>query len=164
MTGTHTQNPKISRISLALMEDTGWYLANYSIAEEMTWGKGLGCDFAIKSCKEWMAQKMGRGSSIHPYCNKVKRDPLQTECTDDRTAVALCNLIKHDQELPKLYQNFDFLQFVESGNEGYYGGSVFLADYCPYIQEFTWRSKNVIVRGSHCQYVENNPKPEKILP
>lgn len=41
--------------------------------------------------------------------------------------------------------------------EGYYGGSVSLADYCPYIQEFTWRSKNIIVRGSHCQFADNNP-------
>lgn len=40
MTGTHTQNPIISRISLALMEDTGWYTANYSQAGEMSWGKG----------------------------------------------------------------------------------------------------------------------------
>ena len=40
---------------------------------------------------------------------------------------------------------------------GYYGGSVALADYCPYIQEFTWRSNNVVVRGSHCMYEENNP-------
>jgi leishmanolysin-like peptidase len=29
MTGTHTQNPIYSNITLALMEDTGWYLANY---------------------------------------------------------------------------------------------------------------------------------------
>ena len=40
---------------------------------------------------------------------------------------------------------------------GFYGGSVALADYCPYIQEFTWRSNNVVVRGSHCMYEENNP-------
>ncbi|KAJ8950378.1 hypothetical protein NQ314_007917 [Rhamnusium bicolor] len=53
--------------------------------------------------------------------------------------------------------NFDYIQYVETGKEGLYGGSVSLADYCPYIQEFTWRSNNVIVRGSHCQYVENNP-------
>lgn len=52
---------------------------------------------------------------------------------------------------------------METGSEGYYGGSVSLADYCPYIQEFTWLSKNVIVRGSHCQYADNNPsKYQKI--
>lgn len=54
-------------------------------------------------------------------------------------------------------KNFDCIQYVSSGSEGYYGGSVTLADYCPYIQEFTWRHKDVVVRGSHCQFKENNP-------
>ncbi|XP_011181066.1 leishmanolysin-like peptidase isoform X1 [Zeugodacus cucurbitae] len=171
MTGTHTQSPVFSRITLALMEDSGWYRANYSMAAPLSWGKGLGCNFVMRSCKEWIQANNGsttnerdnwlRGRSIHPFCSKVKQDPLQTECTDDRNSVALCNLIRHDYELPKKYQNFDSINHVKSGEEGYYGGSVSLADHCPYIQEFTWRSKNVIVRGSHCRFVENNPKPEK---
>ncbi|XP_066247527.1 leishmanolysin-like peptidase [Euwallacea similis] len=161
MTGTHTQNPIISRITLALMEDTGWYIANYSMAGEMSWGRNLGCDFVMKSCKEWINTKSSKGFSIHPFCNKVKRDPLQTECTDDRTSVALCNLVEYESELPKIYQNFDTLDHVNPGKEGWYGGSVSLADYCPYIQEFTWKSQNVIVRGSHCHYIENNPKQDK---
>lgn len=32
--------------------------------------------------------------------------------------------------------------------------------YCLFI-EFTWRSKNVVVRGSQCKFEENNPNPEK---
>lgn len=87
----------------------------------------------------------------------MKRDPLQTECTDDRNSVALCNLIRHDYPLQKMYQNFDFINNVPEGEEEYYGGSVTLADFCPFIQEFTWRSKNVIVRGSQCQFDDNNP-------
>lgn len=45
-----------------------------------------------------------RGRSIHPFCSKVKQDPLQTECTDDRNSVALCNLIRHNYKLPEQYQ------------------------------------------------------------
>ncbi|XP_012221592.2 leishmanolysin-like peptidase [Linepithema humile] len=163
MTGTHTQNPVYSRITLALMEDTGWYSANYSMAQELGWGKNLGCNFAMKSCKEWISSKSSpfSGKSIHPFCNKVKQDPLQTECTDDRSSVALCNLVKHPRPLPKKYQNFDSIPHVPEGKEQYYGGSVSLADYCPYIQEFTWRVRNIVVRGSHCLYEENNPHPDK---
>ncbi|XP_044592458.1 leishmanolysin-like peptidase isoform X1 [Cotesia glomerata] len=168
MTGTHTQNPVYSRITLALMEDTGWYTANYSMAQELGWGRRLGCDFAMKSCKEWITSRSSRlseenpkGKTIHPFCNKVKQDPLQTECTDDRSSVALCNLVEHSQPLPKKYQNFDWIPHVPPGKEQYYGGSVSLADYCPYIQEFTWRAKNIVIRGSHCLYEENNPHPEK---
>lgn len=54
-------------------------------------------------------------------------------------------------------QNFDSITHVTKGQEGFYGGSVSLADHCPYIQEFTWRSKNVTVRGSQCQFEDNNP-------
>jgi len=157
MTGTHTQNPIYSRITMALMEDTGWYLPNYDMAEDLKWGKNLGCDFALKSCKEWMESRMKTGKSIHPYCNKVKRDPLETECTEDRSSVALCNLVHHGHLLPPPFQNFDNIPHVPKTDVGYYGGSVALADYCPYIQEFTWRSNNVVVRGSHCMYEENQP-------
>ena len=38
---------------------------------------------------------------------QVKRDPLETECTDDRSSVALCNLVNHGNELPPHLQNFD---------------------------------------------------------
>lgn len=98
-----------------------------------------------------------RGRTTHPFCGKVKRDPLQTECTDDRNAVALCNLIRYRDPLSSKYQNFDHIAHVPHGEEMFYGGSVQLADYCPYIQEFTWRNKNVVVRGSHCKFEENNP-------
>ncbi|KAL1130168.1 hypothetical protein AAG570_013106 [Ranatra chinensis] len=161
MTGTHTQNPVYSRLTLALMEDTGWYTANYSMAEPLIWGKNLGCNFVRKSCKDWMDEKRSKGLSIHPFCDKVKRDPLGTECTSDRRSVALCNLIEYSQILPPFYQNFDSIPQVPRGQEGFYGGSVILSDYCPYIQEFAWRSQNVVIRGSHCQYAENNPHPDK---
>ncbi|KAH9632040.1 hypothetical protein HF086_009009, partial [Spodoptera exigua] len=54
MTGTHTQNSVFSRITFALMEDTGWYRANYELATPLDWGKGLGCKFSMVSCKQWL--------------------------------------------------------------------------------------------------------------
>lgn len=60
MTGTHTQSPVFSRITLALMEDSGWYRANYSMAAPLSWGKGLGCNFVMHSCKEWIQANNGR--------------------------------------------------------------------------------------------------------
>lgn len=60
MTGTHTQSPIFSRITLALMEDTGWYKANYSMASPLTWGRNLGCNFVKKSCKDWITSNQAR--------------------------------------------------------------------------------------------------------
>lgn len=57
MTGTYTQNPVISRITLAALEDTGWYKVDYNMADPLKWGQNLGCDFVQKSCMEWMDNK-----------------------------------------------------------------------------------------------------------
>ncbi|MEQ2212897.1 hypothetical protein XENOCAPTIV_006599 [Xenoophorus captivus] len=63
MTGSHTQNRVFSRLTLAIMEDSGWYRANYSLAQRLDWGRGLGCDFVMKSCKFWMDRQRQRSYS-----------------------------------------------------------------------------------------------------
>ncbi|XP_013144532.1 PREDICTED: leishmanolysin-like peptidase isoform X2 [Papilio polytes] len=158
MTGTHTQNSVFSRITFALMEDTGWYRAEYSHASPLHWGRGLGCRFAMASCKQWLNTQ--RRKNPAPFCERVKGDPLRTECSPKRTAVVLCNLVRHENILPRAYQHFDLLPNVPAGEEAHYGGSVSLADYCPYLQEFTWRHKSVLIRGSRCSYEENTPKTD----
>ena len=45
----------VSSITLAAMEDLGWYLANYSAAQCMSWGYQQGCDYVKTRC--------GRGSN-----------------------------------------------------------------------------------------------------
>lgn len=40
------------------MEDIGWYRVNYSMVDELDWGKGLGCMFIELSCKMWMENYM----------------------------------------------------------------------------------------------------------
>lgn len=157
MTGTYTQNSVISRITLALMEDTGWYKANYSNAGDYEWGKGLGCEFVEKSCYHWISTRLGRNLSIYPYCRRVKRGELWTDCTHNRHAVALCNLVEYTTALPLQYQYFDTNQLdsVPAGEELKYGGSVVLADYCPYLQEFSWTSQQKIIRGSSCVLASN---------
>lgn len=72
MTGGYTQNPVISRITLALMEDTGWYRANYSLAQDLQWGAGLGCDFVKKSCGDWMNAQRSR-CAVTTYRFAVRR-------------------------------------------------------------------------------------------
>ena len=75
----------------------------------------------------------------------------------------MCNLVHHGHMLPPPFQNFDSIPHVTKADVGHYGGSVALADYCPYIQEFTWRSNNVVVRGSHCAFPENQPSEWRLI-
>ncbi|ELU01743.1 hypothetical protein CAPTEDRAFT_106683, partial [Capitella teleta] len=161
MTGTYTQSPLMSRITLALLEDSGWYIVDYSQAEQLEWGRHLGCDFIMKSCKHWIDRKQDRCEHIHPFCNRAKRrDALQTECTENRQSVALCNLVEFDKPLPREYQHFDSIHGVTSDQVTHFGGSVALADYCPYVQELNWKKGSVAIRGSKCHLERNNADPE----
>uniref|UniRef100_T1I4F7 Leishmanolysin-like peptidase n=1 Tax=Rhodnius prolixus TaxID=13249 RepID=T1I4F7_RHOPR len=81
MTGTHTQNPVYSSLTLALMEDTGWYTANYSMAQPLSWGKGLGCDFVMKSCKHWIDNKRSNQNTLPGLarkCNKIVKTDVKS--------------------------------------------------------------------------------------
>jgi hypothetical protein len=37
------------------------------------------------------------------------------------------------------------------------GGSVVLADFCPFMQQVSWSVNNEVVRDSKCIYEENRP-------
>ncbi|KFO71619.1 Leishmanolysin-like peptidase, partial [Cuculus canorus] len=124
MTGSHTQNRVFSRITLALMEDTGRQL-------------------------------------ISPYCDTLRSNPLQLTCRQDQRAVAVCNLQKFPKQLPQEYQYFDNLSGVPPEELPFYGGSVEIADYCPFSQEFSWHLSGEFQRSSDCRITENQPDPTK---
>uniref|UniRef100_A0A8C2BLJ1 Leishmanolysin-like peptidase n=1 Tax=Cyprinus carpio TaxID=7962 RepID=A0A8C2BLJ1_CYPCA len=157
MTGSHTQNRVFSRITLAIMEDTGWYRANYSMAENLEWGRGLGCDFVMKSCKFWIDQHRHTRPTLSPYCDSVRSAPLELTCRQDQLAVAVCNLQKFPQSLPAEYQYFDLIPGVPEEDLAAYGGAVEIADYCPFSQEFSWHVGGEYQRSSYCRIQENQP-------
>jgi len=163
MTGIFTHNPAFSRLTLALMEDTGWYKVNYEMAEPLQWGKDLGCLFAENSCGAWIKAQKDAGKSIAPFCNIIKeRSDRRTSCSVDRTSVAKCNLAKYEGSLPAEYQNFvtGSIPGVD-GIEDQYGGTVALADYCPYYQGFTWTKQSKDIRSSSCTSHHNSLDQDK---
>lgn len=44
------QSILMSPLSLALLEDSSWYVANYTVSTEMSFGRGAGCQFAHGGC------------------------------------------------------------------------------------------------------------------
>ncbi|XP_005873194.1 PREDICTED: leishmanolysin-like peptidase isoform X2 [Myotis brandtii] len=120
MTGSHTQNRVLSRITLALMEDTGRQM-------------------------------------LSPYCDTLRSNPLQLTCRQDQRAVAVCNLQKFPKPLPQEYQYFDELIGIPAEDLPHYGGSVEIADYCPFSQEFIWHVSGEYQRSSDCRILENQP-------
>ncbi|XP_027878088.1 leishmanolysin-like peptidase isoform X1 [Xiphophorus couchianus] len=157
MTGSHTQNRVFSRLTLAIMEDSGWYRANYSLAQRLDWGHGLGCDFVMKSCKFWMDRQRQRRHPVTPFCDTVRASPLQLTCRQDQLAVAVCNLQKYPQQLPLEYQYFDWIPDVAADQLSSFGGAVEIADFCPFSQEFSWHLSGEYQRNSYCRVSENQP-------
>lgn len=39
-----------TQFTLALFEDSGYYIPNYELAEPIYWGKGEGCEFISENC------------------------------------------------------------------------------------------------------------------
>ncbi len=66
------QEPVVSRITLALLQDTGyvcyrytmidyyctnrWYYPKYKYGFIVHWGKGKGCGFVNQSCFDWISE------------------------------------------------------------------------------------------------------------
>jgi len=50
MTADSVYEGKFSKFTFALIEDSGWYKVDYSMADDLTWGKGSGCNFAESAC------------------------------------------------------------------------------------------------------------------
>ena len=65
------------------------------------------------------------------------------------------------RNIPDIYQNFDAVNGVDRRDIGKVGSSVTLADFCPYIQEFSWRGggsgDDDEQRGTRCDNRNNAP-------
>ncbi|KAK5983806.1 Leishmanolysin peptidase [Trichostrongylus colubriformis] len=145
MTGVTTQVYAISRITFALFEDSGWYQMDYDKADNMTWGKGLGCDFAKKSCLTWMKSKSGP----FPFCTKEG----DMTCSANRKAKVICNFVE-GMPMPDIYDyNEPNLYTDRKGKPTHGGGTELTADYCPYYRVFGELS--VEASDTRCTYPGN---------
>jgi leishmanolysin len=112
MTGSISTNPSLSKFTMAFMQDSGWYVANMSVAPDLIWGKGKGCQFVKGTC---VPTNVGEY-----FCDQESA----YGCTFDRINQAQCVITDYSSALPAKYQNFDTAPTK--------GGQDALADYCPY--------------------------------
>uniref|UniRef100_A0A7I4YYE7 Leishmanolysin-like peptidase n=1 Tax=Haemonchus contortus TaxID=6289 RepID=A0A7I4YYE7_HAECO len=128
MSGVATQVYALSRLTLALFEDSGWYKVNYAKAEDMLWGRNLGCTFAKKSCLTWMKLNP---TNPYPFC-RVYED---SRCSETRSEKVICTLRTGEEPLPLEYNyNIDKLYHDKKGQSVFGYGGVTIADYCPYYR------------------------------
>ncbi|DAZ98840.1 TPA: hypothetical protein N0F65_000996, partial [Lagenidium giganteum] len=109
----------ISGLTLAFLEDTGWYKTNATITSRLHFGADKGCAFATSQCIDKGTQTPV--ASDH-YCTA---NDFET-CTVDATARASCQ-IGSGMTIPSLYQYF---------SDATRGGLSTFADYCPFYGGF----------------------------
>jgi len=69
---------------------------------------------------------------IAPFCNRLQTSPSRLSCTLDREAVSVCNLAQFTSAIPAEYQYFNSGPNFGSENATRVGGSVTVADFCPF--------------------------------
>eukprot|EP00966_Prymnesium_polylepis_P307755 7111753-Prymnesium_polylepis.1 len=149
----------VSDITLAVFEDAGWYVANYSVGgprcfyeprwcasppgvvggserprEPMLWGQGRGCGFVGGRCN----QRAWQGAGY--FCDELPADdgsPAEG-CTLGRRALGFCTLVDTGQTIAPQYQYFPNPQL--GGKE--------MEDFCP-----LWEAYN----GWDCRFAPADP-------
>ncbi|KAI5056639.1 hypothetical protein GOP47_0028826 [Adiantum capillus-veneris] len=115
MTGSVDTRSVVSPMTLALLEDSGWYRANMSMAEQLDWGKNQGVEFVTDPCNLW------KGAY---FCNSTH----SSGCTYNREAEGYCPIVRYPDELPP------WAQYFPEPNKG---GQSSLADYCAYFVAYS---------------------------
>ncbi|KAL0366136.1 UNVERIFIED_CONTAM: Leishmanolysin-like peptidase [Sesamum radiatum] len=115
MTGSVDTRSVVSKMTLALLEDSGWYQANYSMADRLDWGRNQGTEFVTLPCNRW------KGAY---HCNSTQF----SGCTYNREAEGYCPIVNYSGDLPQ------WARYFPQANKG---GQSSLADYCTYFVAYS---------------------------
>src|SRR5690349_11266657 len=96
MTAADHYDVSFSYFTLALLEDSGWYKADYSKAENMMFGRGQGCAFIYESCIDPKTKR----AKFPEFCDEADADV----CSFERNYVAKCSLTRRD--VPRAFDYF----------------------------------------------------------
>jgi len=115
----------ISPLTLALMEDSGWYKANYSLARIIPWGHGRGCDFVSKPCivpnNEGIVSIPDYGKGFFCTQSAVRG------CSSELTHKMACTVLNYDLYFPVVLPPDNMAYFRDQPTQG----GPRQADYCP---------------------------------
>ncbi|RNF20902.1 putative surface protease GP63 [Trypanosoma conorhini] len=79
-------------LTMAAFEDMGFFKANFSMAEPMSWGRNAGCDFV--EAKECEPDDYTKFPAM--FCHENSSDTT-LYCTSDRVALGLCSASRSDK-------------------------------------------------------------------
>ena len=91
--GIDSEPAILSSITMAAMEDTGWYTINskYTYTERLTWGKDKGCTFFEAPCVSCT------GASFDEFCDDFT---VTSRCTHEALNKGTCTLKRYPHLIP----------------------------------------------------------------
>ena len=116
MTAVYTGSSQyVTALTLALLEDSGWYRSNYGVAQNSPFALGAGCEFLDDQCIQ-MGHEPDWAEGT--FCSSA----TDIGCTPDKHLVAYCDISQWDGNLPSGYQYFE---------DPSVGGGLQQMDFCP---------------------------------
>eukprot|EP01116_Phalansterium_solitarium_P024611 TRINITY_DN9059_c0_g1_i1.p1 TRINITY_DN9059_c0_g1~~TRINITY_DN9059_c0_g1_i1.p1 ORF type:complete len:722 (-),score=202.35 TRINITY_DN9059_c0_g1_i1:178-2343(-) len=119
MTGYINPQMHITALTMSLLEDTGFYAVDYSQAEPLQWGRGLGCGFATGRCERTWTNASGY------FCSNTDRS---LACSPEGDSIGWCNL-QTNLVVPPYFRHFPISTW---------GGTNAAADYCTFTAPSTY--------------------------
>ena len=131
----------VTALTLALMEDTGWYKANYDASSGVqfpsAYGYGRGCAFLTDDCIIDGGAVPQTGLEI--FCNTTTTSTYDVRCDASHQRAAKCDLVDYDiYDLDPIYPYLDNIPNLPGAQyQARFGGSNlgsflrFDAEYCP---------------------------------
>ena len=116
----------LSHLTLALMEDSGWYKANYTQGGNSPWGLGAGCPFVEEPC---VTVSPETGEAVIPEYGQgyFCLEGSERGCSPALTHKMACTVIDYFYILPRDLPPEHFQYFLEEPTKG----GPRQADFCP---------------------------------
>ena len=149
----------ISEITLALLEDLGYYKVNYYTGGLMRFGKHRGCEFLDNDCIQQQQQGTGnikfvKSSFPNEFCSSIYYEGLDLNyglCSPGRQSMSYC----YNREPSSILSNTKYRRSAESDYFLYTGYSdKTLIEYCPISYDVNRESNENprIFYGGNCKY------------
>ena len=134
--GIEYEEQAISEITLSLMEDSGWYKANYFTGGLMRFGKNKGCDFLYEKCVD---QKTHKTNFANEFFDELYINKVTPSCSSGRQSRNYKIFYQYSATIPSDFQYF--------GKDNI-GGSSSYADYCPIMDSLKAETENDFYVGN----------------
>ena len=137
----YTEEQVISEFTLAVLEDLGYYKANYYTGGLMQFGRNKGCSFLTEKCVNKATHKINEKFENEFYDTISGSNVIEASCSSGRQSRAY-KAWYQAEGLPEIYQYFETPEIV-----GYQP-----ADFCPVFRSYSPEEELSYFTG-HCSSV-----------